>query len=58
MKRLLLATAFSALSTAAFAGSYAEPVVDPAVIVADAASSVSQQWLVPATFLIILLLVM
>lgn len=40
MKKLALAAALVAFGTAAFAGSYVEPVVEPEVIVAHSSSSV------------------
>ena len=57
MKKLLLATAFCATASTAFAGSYTDPIVEPTIIIEDAASSASHQWLVPVTFILILLAV-
>ena len=56
MKKIALAFAFAASATTAVAGAYSDPVVEPEIIIEEsAASSVSQQWLVPGMFLLILL---
>ena len=55
MKKLLLASAFAAASTAAFAGSYSEPVVEPVVIIEDTASSSSHAWVTPVMIVLIIL---
>ncbi|MBF9033020.1 hypothetical protein HKCCE2091_02120 [Rhodobacterales bacterium HKCCE2091] len=39
MKKLALAAALSVAATSAFAGGYAEPMVEPVVIVEDTSSS-------------------
>ncbi|SDX30133.1 hypothetical protein [Roseicitreum antarcticum] len=39
MKKFALAAAFSLAATSAFAGNYAEPVIEPEVIVEDTSSS-------------------
>ncbi len=55
MKKLLLAAAFAATSTATFAGTYSEPVVEPVVIIEDTASSSSHAWVAPVMFILIML---
>ena len=56
MKKIALAFAIAATATTAVAGAYSDPVVEPEIIIEEsAASSVSQQWLVPGMFLLILL---
>ena len=59
MKKFALAFAFAATATSAttaVAGALSEPVVEPQVIIEEsAASSISQQWLVPGMFMLILL---
>ncbi len=39
MKKLALAAALSVAATSAFAGGYAEPILEPVVIVEDTSSS-------------------
>lgn len=58
MKNLLLATAIALPATAAMAGTEAQPQMDVTVISQGAATSMDQGWLVPTTFLLILLLVL
>ncbi len=56
MKKIALAAVLAASASTAFAGALSEPIVEPEVIIEEsAASSVSQQWLVPALFLLILI---
>ncbi|HHL20523.1 MAG TPA: hypothetical protein ENJ52_03240 [Aliiroseovarius sp.] len=57
MKKIALAFAFAATATTAVAGALSDPIVEPQVIIEEsAASSVSQQWLVPGMFLLILIM--
>ena len=58
MKKLLLAAAFTATASTAFAGAYSEPIVEPTIIIQETAASSSHAWLVPATLVLILLAVM
>jgi len=52
MKKLALAAAFAATASTAFAGGYAEPVIEPEVIVQDTSSS-AQGVIVPLLALIL-----
>jgi hypothetical protein len=52
MKKLVLAAALTAAASTAFAGSMAEPVVEPVVIEEDAGSSAPGVW-VPLLLLVI-----
>ncbi len=51
MKKLVLAATLSVAASTAFAGSMAEPVMEPAVIVEEAASSSSAGIIVPLVLL-------
>ena len=58
MKKIALAAALSLAATSAFAGSmggkYKEPVVEPAVVVADAKSSSAGGIVVPLMLLLVI----
>ncbi|MCP5036448.1 MAG: hypothetical protein GY945_02495 [Rhodobacteraceae bacterium] len=54
MKKTAIAAAIAMTATSATAGAYSDPIVDPVIIIEDAASSSSHSWLVPAVFLLIL----
>ena len=55
MKKILLATTLVLVAGSAFAGGLSDPIVAPAVIIEDAASSASHDWLVPVMALIMML---
>lgn len=52
MKKLVLAAVLTAAASTAFAGSMADPVVEPEVVEAEASSSSSAIW-VPLLLLVI-----
>ena len=52
MKKLVLAVALTAAASTAFAGSMADPVVEPMVIEEEAGSSASGVW-IPLLLLVI-----
>lgn len=50
MKKIALAAALSAFATASFAGSLAEPIVEPVIIEQDTAGS-NAGWVIPVVLL-------
>lgn len=54
MKKILLATAIALTASSAFAGALVDPIVEPSVIIEEAASSSSHDMLIPIMLLIFL----
>ncbi len=56
MKKFALAAILAVAAGTASAGALTDPVVEPQIIIEEtAASSLSQQWLVPGMFMLILI---
>ena len=54
MKKIMLTAVFAASASTAQAGALSDPIVEPIVIIQDASSSASHDWLVPVIFLLLL----
>lgn len=54
MKKLVLGAAFALTASSAMAGSLADPVVEPEVIVEQAATSSMNQHILPPLFFVLL----
>lgn len=55
MKKLLAAAVIATSATSATAGAYSDPIIESVIIIEDAASSADHSWIVPAMFLLMLL---
>lgn len=53
MKKLALAAVMATVGTAAFAGTYAEPVMEAPVIVEETGGSSAGGWVVPVLLLLL-----
>ncbi len=58
MKKTLLAAAIAMTASNAFAGTVVDPNIDVTIITQDVSSALGQQWLVPAVFVFLLVLLM
>ncbi|MCP5036446.1 MAG: hypothetical protein GY945_02485 [Rhodobacteraceae bacterium] len=58
MKKTLLAATIAMTASNAFAGSAVDPNMDVTIITQDVSSAYGQQWLVPAVFVFLLVLLM
>ena len=56
MKKTLLAAAFAMAATSAVAGTEAQPSMDVTVITQNAAGAMSQEWLIPSIFAVLLVI--